>query len=142
MNGNANPLPNSLGVGPFRGSPLTASSLSVMVEGRDKGVREVSRKLLILTVVALMASLLAFGLSGVVSAQNELAVVADDTKGEECAELVKEYKELVVEDTVAEKPEVDEPYRDQLEICARKGIYSYTCPRNTEREVRMIGYRR
>ncbi len=101
-----------------------------------------SRKLLILAVGALMASLLAFGLSGAISAQNELAVVADDTEDEECAELVKEYKELVVEDTVAEKPEVDEPYRDQLEIRARKGVYSYICPRNTEREVRMIGYRR
>jgi hypothetical protein len=71
-------------------------------------VREVSRKLLILTVVALIASLLAFGLSGVVSAQNELAVVVDDTKDEQCAELVKEYKELEVEDNVQEKPEVAE----------------------------------
>ena len=72
-----------------------------------------SRKLLLLTVVALMASLLAFGLSGVVSARNELAVVADDTKDEKCAELVKEYKELVVEDNVQEKPEVAE----KIESC-------------------------
>jgi hypothetical protein len=78
-------------------------------------VREVSRKLLILTVVALMASLLAFGLSGVVSAQNELAVVADDTKDAKCAELVKEYKELVVADNVQEKPEVAEKIESCLE---------------------------
>jgi hypothetical protein len=78
-------------------------------------VSEVSRKLLILAVGALMASLLAFGLSGAISAQNELAVVADDTEDEECAELVKEYEELVVEDNVQEKPEVAEEIESCLE---------------------------
>ena len=52
-------------------------------------------------------------MSGAISAQNELAVVADDTEDEECAELVKEYKELVVEDKVQEKPEVAE----EIESC-------------------------
>ena len=72
-----------------------------------------SRKLLILAMVALMASLLAFSLSGVVFAQNELAVGVDDTEDEECAELVAEYEELVIEDNVEEKPEVAE----EIESC-------------------------
>ena len=75
---------------------------------------EVSRKLLILTVVALLASLLAFGLSGVAFAQNELTVlVADDTQDEECADLLAEYEEFVVEDNVAEMAEVAE----EIESC-------------------------
>jgi hypothetical protein len=77
-------------------------------------VSEVSRKLLILTVVALLASLLAFGLSGVAFAQNELTVlVADDTQDEECADLLAEYEEFVVEDNVAEMAEVAE----EIESC-------------------------
>jgi len=76
-------------------------------------VREVSRKLLILTVVALMACLLAFGLSGVAFVQNELAVVADDPEDEECADLVEEYEEFVVENNVKEMAEVAE----EIESC-------------------------
>ena len=72
-----------------------------------------SRKLLILAVGALMASLLAFGLSGVGFARNEPAVVADHPEDGECAELVEEYEELEIEDNVEEKPEVAE----EIESC-------------------------
>ena len=72
-----------------------------------------SRKLLILAMVALMAALLAFGLSEVGFARNEPAIVVDDPEDEECAELGAEYEELVIEDNVEEKPEVAE----EIESC-------------------------
>ena len=49
----------------------------------------------------------------VIFAQNELAVVADDTEDEECADLMEEYEELVVEHNAEEKPEVAE----EIEYC-------------------------
>jgi hypothetical protein len=56
------------------------------------------RTLLILTVATLMASVLAFGSSGLAFAQDEPAVLADDvTEDEKCADLVAEYEESVVE---------------------------------------------
>ena len=60
-----------------------------------------------------MASLLAFGLSGVGFARNEPAVVADDPEDGECAELVEEYEEFVVEDNAAKMAEVAE----EIESC-------------------------
>ena len=60
-------------------------------------------------VAALMASVLAFGLSGVAFAQDEAAVVADDvTEDEKCADLVAEYEEFVVEGTAEEMAETAE----------------------------------
>ena len=55
--------------------------------------------LLILTVAALMAAFLAFGLSGVAFAQDEPAAAwaGDVTEDEKCADLVAEYEESVVE---------------------------------------------
>ena len=74
----------------------------------------IRKLLLILTVVALMAAWLAFGLSGVAFAQNKLTVVvADDTQDEECADLLAEYEGFVVEDNVAEMAEVAE----EIEFC-------------------------
>ncbi len=80
-----------------------------------------SRKLLILAVGALMASLLAFGLSGVVSAQNELAVVADDfTEDEKCAGLETNYEEFAVEGNAEQMAEVAE----EIEFCLAQVIES------------------
>ena len=74
------------------------------------------RVILILTVAALMAPILAFGSSGVAFAQVELAVaiVADDlTEDEKCAELVANYEEFIVEDSAEEMAEVAE----EIEYC-------------------------
>ncbi len=74
------------------------------------------RIVLILTVAALMASVLAFGSSGVAFAQDEPAVVvvADDvTEDEKCADLVANYEEFVVEGTAEEMAEVAE----EIEYC-------------------------
>ncbi len=72
------------------------------------------RTLLILTVAALMAAFLAFGLSGVAFAQDEPAVWADDvTEDEKCADLVAEYEESVVEGNAENMGRVAE----EIEYC-------------------------
>jgi hypothetical protein len=65
-------------------------------------------------VAALMASILAFGSSGVALAQYEPAVLADDlTEDEKCADLVAEYEEFVVAGNAEEMAEVAE----EIESC-------------------------
>ena len=72
------------------------------------------RILVILMVAALMASVLAFGSSGVAFAQDELPVLADNvTEDEKCADLVAEYEESVVEGNAEEMAEVAE----EIESC-------------------------
>ena len=67
------------------------------------------RILLIIAVAALMASVLAFGASGVAFAQDEPAVAADDvTEDEKCAGLVARYEEFVVEGNAEKMAEVAE----------------------------------
>src|SRR5215207_9567371 len=81
-----------------RGNP-PPDSFVPWCHGRSKGkkVRVMRRILLILMVAALMASILAFGSSGVALAQDEPAVLADDlTEDEKCADLVANYEEFVV----------------------------------------------
>jgi len=84
-------------------------------------MRVTRRTLLILTVAALIASFLAFGLSGVAIAQDEPAVVADDfTEDEKCADLETNYEELAVEGNAEQMAEVAE----EIEFCLAQVIES------------------
>jgi hypothetical protein len=84
-------------------------------------MRVTRRTLLILTVAALIASFLAFGLSGVAFAQDEPAIVADDfTEDEKCADLKTNYEEFVVEGSAEQTAEVAE----EIEFCLAQIIES------------------
>jgi hypothetical protein len=77
------------------------------------------RTLLILMVATLMASVLAFGSSGLAFAQDEPAVLADDvTEDEKCADLVAEYEESVVEGNAKNLWGVAE----EIEYCLAQGV--------------------
>jgi len=66
-----------------------------------------------------MASVLAFGSSGVAFAQDEPAILADDvTEDEECADLVAEYEEVVVEANAEQMAEDAE----EIESCLAQGV--------------------
>jgi len=61
-----------------------------------------------------MASVLAFGSSGVAFTQDEPAVLADDvTEDEKCADLVAKYEEFVLAGNAEEMAEVAE----EVESC-------------------------
>ena len=84
-------------------------------------MRVTRRTQLILTVAALIASFLAFGLSGVAFAQDEPAVVADDfTEDEKCADLETNYEEFAVEGNAEQMAEVAE----EIEFCLAQVIES------------------
>jgi hypothetical protein len=84
-------------------------------------MRVTRRTLLILTVAALIASFLAFGLSGVAFAQDEPAIVADDfTEDEKCADLKTNYEDFVVEGNAEQTAEVAE----EIEFCLAQIIES------------------
>ena len=77
------------------------------------------RILLILMAAVVMASVLAFGSSGVAFAQDEPAILADDvTEDEECADLVAEYEEVVVEANAEQMAEDAE----EIESCLAQGV--------------------
>jgi hypothetical protein len=81
-------------------------------------MRVTRRTLLILTVAALIASFLAFGLSRVAFAQDEPAVVADDfTEDEKCADLETNYEEFAVEGNA-------EQMAEEIEFCLAQVIES------------------
>lgn len=84
-------------------------------------MRVTRRTLLILTVAALIASFLAFGLSGVAFAQDEPAVVVDVfTEDEKCADLETNYEECAVDGNAEQMAEVAE----EIEFCLAQVIES------------------